>query len=359
MSADAALVEGPLRGYHHETYVVSLPATSGAARGARWKCREPRSGLLHFDRRCFASEDRLLQALQGRVERIPDVFEAGGVVLQRFVEGVTLGSLHGPGGAVPEALVRQILRTFGQTVAVTARTLAVERRCSADDRPEDGDTAGFLERLVRFTERRVYEQNLPVFQGLFEGLGLDGDAFRRLRGHLTGLGERPFGLLHADLHRENLVVGPDGRLWVIDWELAMVGDPLYDLATHLHLMRYPRWQGRRVAQEWRRTVESARPGSSHAWQRDLGPLLGYKRAQSVFTDAIREACSLHAQPRPAEARIRRSARRLHALLTDAAPPLGLASPPSPARIAAALTRWHHRWAGTPLPGGADSVGSPP
>ncbi|MBG0854276.1 aminoglycoside phosphotransferase family protein [Streptomyces spinoverrucosus] len=43
-------------------------------------------------------------------------------------------------------------------------------------------------------------------------------------------------LLHGDLNPWNLVRDErDGRLGIIDWERAMVGDPLYDLVRHFHL----------------------------------------------------------------------------------------------------------------------------
>ncbi|MGC0383518.1 phosphotransferase [Streptomyces sp. SAI-129] len=340
VSGDESTVEGPLRGYHHETYVVPLPGAAGAAGAARWKCREPRSNLLWFDRRCFVSEEQLLCALQGRITDVPDVFELDGLPpLQRFVEGRTLGSLYGAGRTVPDVFTRQIVRLFGEMAAVTSRTLPVARRCRPEDRRADGDTDGFMERLVCFTEQRVYAQNLPRFGSLFAALGLDDDAFKRLRKHVAGLRERPFCLLHADLHRENLVVDADRRLWTIDWELAMVGDPLYDLATHLHLMRYPSWQRARVVEAWRRTVEAERPGGSYGWRQDLERIVGYKRAQSVFTDVIREAISLGRQARSPGPGVRLAAARLHGILADAAPPLGLESVPDPAAIGAALVRW--------------------
>lgn len=67
----------------------------------------------------------------------------------------------------------------------------------------------------------------------------------------------------------------------------MLGDPLYDLATHLYLMRFPADQHRRVIRDWCRVVEHIRPGSSRGWEHDLPLILDFKRAQSVFTDVIR------------------------------------------------------------------------
>lgn len=336
---DESAVEGPLHGYHHETYVFPLPGVPGSGPPARWKCREPRPGLLWFDRRCFTSEEQLLEGLRGRIDGIPDIIEADGLKLQRFIEGHTLGAVCASGFAVPEGFLRQILGLFRQLVEVPPESLSVDRRCAPEDRPEDGDSDGFLERLVCFTEEHVYQGNLAAFERLFTDLGVHPESFKHLRKHVSGLRERPFRLLHADLHRENFVVDGAGRLWTIDWELAMVGDPLYDLATHLHLMRYPLGQALAVARRWAATVERAHPGSAAGWRHDLPLLLGYKRAQSLFTDVIRVALSLDTGPDPYERQLTQAALKLREVLAGAALPLGLEPVSGPRPIATALTRW--------------------
>ncbi|MFJ2263947.1 phosphotransferase [Streptomyces sp. NPDC087844] len=345
MANGVNVIEGPLRGYHHETYLFPLPGAVRAERPVRWKFREPYRNLLWFDRRCFSSEEQLLVALEGRISSIPDVFLVSGTGLQRFIEGETLGTLHKSASSISDDLFMQIMDLFGQLVEVTEETLPIDRVCGSEDRPSDGDTDRFLERLIEFSEQRVYVQNLARFERLFAELGVEGDSFKKLRKHVSGLRPRPFCLLHADLHRENFIVDPDRRLWAIDWELAMIGDPLYDLATHLYLMQYPPWQERRTVQEWCTTVERIRPGSSSGLEVDLPRLIDYKRAQSVFTDVIREALSLDGEPDRHRRELARPAEKLCRILTAAILPLGLDFVPSPSRIAAALDRWHREQAG--------------
>jgi hypothetical protein len=77
--------------------------------------------------------------------------------------------------------------------------------------------------------------------------------------------ERSPALLHGDLNPWNLVRREDIRdLTLIDWEMAVVGDPLYDLVRHLHLTptsaeirsrMFRRWEGALGAQytkDWER-----------------------------------------------------------------------------------------------------------
>ncbi|MFF4837235.1 phosphotransferase [Streptomyces sp. NPDC001315] len=335
MSGDASVVKGPLHGYHHETYVFPLSDGTRIV-----KCREPRAQILWFDRRCFLSEEELLRALKGHIARVPDVVDIEGMSLQGFIEGRTLGPRRWAGRRVPPAIVDQIVELFREMVRVTPDMLDVERRCERSDRPEDGDSDGFLERLIVFSEEQVYARNLADFQGLFRDLGVREDAFTRIRKHVSGLKERPFCLLHADLHRENFIIDPQGRLWTIDWELAMLGDPLYDLATHLHLMRYPADQERLMVREWRRVVEGVRRGSAYGWEEDLSRVLDFKRAQSVFTDVIRVPLSLSDGADLNWVALPRAARKLRRILTAAARPLGLEQVPSAPQIMTAVARWH-------------------
>ncbi|MEU1120837.1 MULTISPECIES: aminoglycoside phosphotransferase family protein [unclassified Streptomyces] len=350
---ERALV-GPLKGYHHETYVFPLPdrpegpdapeggGGSAAAKPTRWKCREPRKNLLWFDRRCFSSEENLVKALAGHISRIPEVIDFGDFGLQKFIEGRTLGSRHAFGDVIPERLIGQIVELFEELTAVDPEKLSVARRCVAKDRPADGDTAGFVERLICFTEEQVYLRNAPRFGGLFRALGIDAQCFGTLRRNVSGLTSRPFGLLHGDLHRENFIVDPDGRLWAIDWELAMVGDPLYDLATHLYLMRYRPEQAEDVKRRWRAAVEMVRPGSSEGWQEDLPRLLAYKRAQSVFTDVIRAALTLDTRPGLSWWPLLHAGHKVQGVLGRAQEALGLPEVPGHWQIMDALRTWSRR-----------------
>ncbi|MFG2128996.1 phosphotransferase [Streptomyces sp. NPDC048751] len=73
-------------------------------------------------------------------------------------------------------------------------------------------------------------------QRMARHLGLpDAHRLAQILGRLTVSERRP-ALLHGDLNPWNLVRRDDAlALTIIDWEMAVVGDPLYDLVRHLHL----------------------------------------------------------------------------------------------------------------------------
>ena len=61
------------------------------------------------------------------------------------------------------------------------------------------------------------------------------DEIRAILDHAEGLGRRlaaasrPFVLCHADIHTGNLMVGDDGRLWIVDWDETILAPPERDL----------------------------------------------------------------------------------------------------------------------------------
>lgn len=130
-----------------------------------------------------------------------------------------------------------------------------------------------------------------------------------------------------------------GDLWTIDWELAMIGDPLFELATHLYLMRYPKREKIRIAKLWEAEVESVLPGGSLNWDQDLPILLAYKRAHSVFTDIIRTALALGPAPETNWRILPRAAGNVQRVLAAAQEPLALRSVPTLRQVMSAYTSW--------------------
>ncbi|WP_371653457.1 MULTISPECIES: phosphotransferase [unclassified Streptomyces] len=357
-------VTGPLQGHHHEAYAIVLPPGNPLGEVyARGKLRVRREGLLWFDRRTFASEDQLLMELKGRISRIPECAEfAEGVFLQGFVEGRTLRDGRFWLGRLSGRHVSQLGELFGQMAAIKHGELALKTLPEVDSRPwvPDGDTRGFLGGLIDFTQHEVYQRNSGEFGSLFDRLGVSATSLNGLRERAGGLASRPFSLVHGDLHRRNLIVDSRDDLWFIDWELAMIGDPLYDLATHLHLMNYPECDALRVKEAWRGAVGAARPGGCDGWERDLPHLLAFKQAQSVYTDVIRTAVALlvgagalalvagvvtagtgaaAAGPGPGRLRLARAARKVQRVLAAAKDALGLPAIPTQEKIRAAYGEW--------------------
>ncbi|MEU6849063.1 aminoglycoside phosphotransferase family protein [Actinacidiphila alni] len=359
------LVEGPLKGYHHQTYAVRLdPASPFAKDFGRLKLREPREGVYWYDMRWFPSEDLVLRLLdehyRDRLPHIPHVrnlnVQGQWTAFLGFIEGVTLDRVPGSRGArVAEKYVGQIVELFRSLVAVDPRTLETfggPFPCGCDQHetigPQPtraavkGGSTAFLRGLTHFTVRHAYEDRQRAsLHDLLTELGVPRGAlaaFERRRPQLT---DRPRALLHGDLHRKNFVVDPDGALWTIDWELALIGDPLYDLATHLHLMAYPEDQEEDLIGRWEKAVgEDAAAGA----REDLPHYRAYKRVQSLCTDVIRAATRLLESPdvpgtREAYTRLRGTSALVGKVLDAVLEPLGVDRAPSRPAVEGVFHDW--------------------
>ncbi|MHA5052273.1 phosphotransferase [Streptomyces sp. SD15] len=74
-------------------------------------------------------------------------------------------------------------------------------------------------------------------------------------------------LLHGDLNPWNLVRRENGGLILIDWEMAIVGDPLYDLVRHMHLTPTRPEIRERLFSRWdRRLPEDCTKGWREDWR---------------------------------------------------------------------------------------------
>lgn len=344
------------QGQHRLWHVLADPASD-----RRIKLSEPREGVLWFDRRCFRAEEPLLAELAGLgMTHIPAVHPADGgdprseqpLYVQDFVDGTSLADVAPQGTPLTARHLDDIEDRFRQLAAVDMDDVRTERTCAEGERARNLDTGTFFGALIAFTRERAHLEHRERYGPLFDALGVPRDALgpgSRLANETKALAPRPFCLLHGDLHRANFIVDrTDGRLWTIDWELAMLGDPLYDLATHLHLMRYPAPQEREMKDRWLRATSSVLPGADTGWREDLPRYLAYKRAQSVFTDVVRQAQKLAtAGPDGRATLLEATARTVHTLLRQAADVLDPAYVPEPADVVAAYRR--HVLSAAPAP----------
>lgn len=368
----AGRVEGPLKGHHHQTYAVPVDPASPLAGEFRWlKLREPRE-VRWYDMRLFTSEELVIEELYGRLPHIPRVVrmsadpdagpdadpnagpdvhtgaDAGIVTLSEFIEGTTLDRLPAAARHLPERFLAQLAELFAALAAVDVGPLlarALPECGCAEGEPGERDSRGFLRQLAHFTVAHIYrgESGLPDTARLFHDLGVRDEILAGLAHRVPELTPRPPRLLHADLHRKNLVVDRRGALWPIDWDLALVGDPLYELATHLHLMGYRPDQEREVVRRWRAAVG---PAAARGAAADLGHYRDFKRLQSVCTDVIRGAARVAesavrvgpGDALPAGA-VRRAAAGARAALAGARGLLGLEKVPPLVAVEAAYEAW--------------------
>ncbi|MFE6361241.1 phosphotransferase [Streptomyces sp. NPDC057806] len=99
------------------------------------------------------------------------------------------------------------------------------------------------------------------------------------------VGERRPALLHGDLNPWNLVRRSDElALTLIDWEMAVVGDPLYDLVRHMHLTPTRPEIRDRMFRRWAQRLD---PEFTADWQRDWRVYRWIEIVRSAYIDLDR------------------------------------------------------------------------
>ncbi|MHB9759759.1 aminoglycoside phosphotransferase family protein [Streptomyces sp. BYX5S] len=125
----------------------------------------------------------------------------------------------------------------------------------------------------------------PSAKELAARLGLPGEDELKKRLLRHSVEWRKYGLLHGDLNPWNLV-RREGRigLTLIDWEMAMVGDPLYDLVRHIHLTPTTREVRHRMYDRWSDRLPQE---FTDGWQCDVPVYQGLEVVRSAYVDLER------------------------------------------------------------------------
>ncbi|MFG2354227.1 phosphotransferase [Streptomyces sp. NPDC048521] len=335
-----AVASGPERGgFHHRNHVVPLtePVAGllGREPGTPVTVRVPRADAVPVVVRTWRSEPEILRALHGLLPVPECLAEGEGYAVHSFVDGAVLADVCGPGKPVDGPLLKDLAALLASIVQVRGPALPP---LPAEWPRNHTDSQGFLRTLAHLADRQIRRPNWSRYGGLFVALGVPEDALLRFADRVPAMTRRPYGLLHGDLHRGNLVLpsAGDAPLHCLDWELAGYGDPLHDLAVHLVRMRYPDHQWHTAVDAWAEAVRRVRPAAVAGLTKDLPHYVAFERAQSLYADVVRAARALE------DSFDRRSLERatgvVRAALRSAAEPLRLGRVPEEDEIERVLFR---------------------
>ncbi|WP_143662591.1 aminoglycoside phosphotransferase family protein [Streptomyces sp. CB03238] len=279
-------------------------------------------------------EADILAAIAPHVPSAPRLVHAGAdpaFQIHEFVEGRRVDDLYPDGKPLPEPVLDDIENLFAHLLRVPPHALPP----LPADWPPDGDTPAFAARLLDLV-RTIRHRGEPAVTGLYDTLGVPADPCAILESRAATLTSRPFCLLHADIHRSNMILTAHNRVVFLDWELALCGDPVYDLADHLHKMSYTPPDRAAVTEAWHR---AAPPECRARWLEDLAYYLAYEAVKSAVVDTVRWGHRIAtAQDDQSRATL---SQELATKLTAAHPhwPAETPSPPSPRVVQAAVDRW--------------------
>lgn len=244
--------------------------------------RIPIHGADGMDLRVWPEQD-VIRAVAPWVAAVPEVLHVSAdpvFQIHRFIAGDVVDTIAPRGMAVPAHLPGDVVRFFRAMSEVPHDALPD----LPADWPKEGDTAGFGARLSAVTAD-VWRRFREPYAALYAALGVPADPLDRVEADWPALTGRVFRALHCDVHRKNLIVAA-GRTYFLDWELALWGDPLYDLAVHLHKMDYLPDEAEAVRGGWL----AAMPADARtAAAVDLPVYIRHERVKSALVDTVRYA----------------------------------------------------------------------
>ncbi|MFF0780661.1 aminoglycoside phosphotransferase family protein [Streptomyces sp. NPDC003720] len=339
--AEAEVRAEPSSGHHNRNFVVPVSSDVaphlGRPAGTDVTVRIRRAEALPVVIRTWQNEAAILRAIEDVLPGVPRCLAEGdGFAVHSYVEGIPLAGVCGNGQRVESVLVRAMAGLFAEMTRVNDSSLPP---LPPGWPARDDDSSGFLRALAQLADVQIRQPNWSLFGPLFTALGVPEDALARYAERVPAMDRRPFSLLHADLHRGNVIMsyGGDPPLIWVDWELATYGDPLHDLAVHLVRTGYPDDQWAEVIDTWADVMREFRPAAVTGLVRDLPHYIAFERAQSVYPDVMRAAEAL--AKTSDQKGLDEATTRIRRALRAAAGPLALARIPEPREIEAILHRW--------------------
>lgn len=261
-------------GYYNNNVRIDLAESSV-------NVRIPIPGAEVMDLRLWR-EPAVLAGIAPHVGHIPGLLHAcdlGRFQVHQFAVGDVLNQVAPRGTPVADHVIDDVVELFAQLCAVPRGSLP-----RVSGWPTGDDTAGVARALSDFTQR-LFERFRDEYGPLYASLGFPPDPLAPIRDLWRSLARRPLRFTHSDVHRKNIIVA-DGRSVFLDWELSLWGDPVYDLAVHLHKMEYlPEEQSTMLAR-WAARLPAE---STAGWEADLDRYLAHEQVKSAIVDSVRYA----------------------------------------------------------------------
>ncbi|MFF0017748.1 phosphotransferase family protein [Streptomyces sp. NPDC005374] len=262
------------RGTAHLNAVVHLEGCADPVVVRRETSAAPRR------EKALLTEHAVLQVIErsGAQVRAPRILALGYDDRGRHV---AIHTYEGPGDGAPQHPVDGLLPAEADELVDGLAALAKVDHSSL---PGGGPTADFYGWLTARLADFVDELPAETLAAAREGGLPNGDVLRQILGRYKVMERAPV-LLHGDLNPWNLVrAGRQGGLTIIDWEMGMIGDPLYDLVRHLHLTPTTTEMRTRMFERWSRKLPSE---CVEGWERDWRVYRWIEQTRSAYVDLDR------------------------------------------------------------------------
>ncbi|PXX52293.1 phosphotransferase family enzyme [Nocardia tenerifensis] len=200
-------------GHYNESYRVQTSAGAALLRRSR---RDVHQG---YDPRLMSEVEALTAAAQTAAQVPAVLFASEGLLIEQFIVG------HHPSLDSPEVPI-WVENLLSQIKALQTNAIV---------RPPLHTVFDWQQWLQRFLAD-LYATLPPIHAARIGELRLP--PIEQVWVPDSSQSARDLTLVHSDLHPANLLVNNQG-VWILDWELAMLADPVWEAAVALHRTPWP------------------------------------------------------------------------------------------------------------------------
>lgn len=175
-------------------------------------------------------ELEILKILSKYEINIPKILEFNDeYFIEEYIDGTLLDDIYTDYSNIDKIVIDDIINNIVGLIRIDFQSLSKYSKWD--------NVRGFFEYQILNTEEiwNEYNTSYDVFYNL---LGINKSTIFKLKQLSKKINfNRPLCLIHGDRHKNNMIK-KDNQVYYIDWELSCVGDLAYDIAFHIHQMKY-------------------------------------------------------------------------------------------------------------------------
>lgn len=216
-----------LSGYYNNNYIINYNGIIAVLRIPIDNCYEMDIRLI--------PEYIVLDLIDGVVNAPKVLYRNNNIQIHSYIHGTIASVVYKNGAALYEKLPLQVAVQMSSLHSLGVPTILQKYK------PECYEN--FIKTLIRHMYK-VYKGFWKDYKKLFLSMDIPVDPIECIYSKI--LNENTFNgkwsICHCDIHKDNIIIQQGDVVSIIDWELSIIGDPLYDIATHFHKMGYTKEQ---------------------------------------------------------------------------------------------------------------------
>lgn len=175
-------------------------------------------------------ESEVLEILSKYGMNVPKVLELyDDYFVEEYIDGTLLDDIYTDYSNIDKIVIDDIINNIVGLIRIDFQSLSKYSKWD--------NVRGFFEYQILNTEEIWNEYN-TCYDVFYNLLGINKSTIFKLKQLSKKINfNRPLCLIHGDRHKNNMIK-KDNQVYYIDWELSCVGDLAYDIAFHIHQMKY-------------------------------------------------------------------------------------------------------------------------